>query len=149
MEYRALGLSGLRVSAVGLGCMGMSHGYGLPADKREMSHLLEDAVDMGYTLFDTAEIYGTVNDPHTNEELLGKALHRHRDRIVLATKFGLAFDDPEGDGPHPLIPRFKPGSNPMRRRGLIATSAHRPHRPILSTQDRPHDRTGGCGGCDA
>lgn len=108
MEYRALGLSGLRVSAVGLGCMGMSHGYGLPADKREMSHLLEDAVDMGYTLFDTAEIYGTVNDPHANEELLGKALHRHRNRIVLATKFGLAFDDPEGDGPHPLIPASSP-----------------------------------------
>ena len=56
MEYRTLGLSGLRVSAVGLGCMGMSHGYGTPANKRDMIRLLDDAVDMGYTFFDTAEI---------------------------------------------------------------------------------------------
>mgnify|MGYP000770776686 CR=1 FL=1 len=108
MEYRTLGLSGLRVSAVGLGCMGMSHGYGLPADKREMSRLLADAVDMGYTLFDTAEIYGTPEDPHANEELLGEALHPYRDKVVLATKFGLTFDDPHGEGPHPLIPNSSP-----------------------------------------
>lgn len=104
MKYRTLGLSGLRVSAVGLGCMGMSHGYGLPSDKREMKRLLADAVDMGYTLFDTAEIYGTPDDPHANEALLGEALHPWRDRVVLATKFGLTFDDPYGEGPHPLIP---------------------------------------------
>ena len=108
MEYRTLGMSSLRVSAVGLGCMGISHGYGLPADKREMSRLLEDAVDMGYTMFDTAEIYGTVNDPHANEELLGEALYKYRDRVVLATKFGLSFDHPEGDGPHPIIPDSSP-----------------------------------------
>lgn len=108
MEYRTLGLSGLRVSAVGLGCMGMSHGYGVPPDKREMTRLLQDAVDMGYTMFDTAEIYGTVDDPHANEELLGDALHPFRSRIVLATKFGLTFDNPEGDGPHPLIPDVRP-----------------------------------------
>lgn len=108
MEYRTLGLSGLRVSAVGLGCMGMSHGYGVPADKREMTRLLQDAVDMGYTMFDTAEIYGTVDDPHANEELLGDALPPFRSRIVLATKFGLIFDNPEGDGPHPLIPDARP-----------------------------------------
>ena len=108
MEYRTLGMSSLRVSAVGLGCMGMSHGYGLPADKREMSRLLEDAVDMGYTMFDTAEIYGTVNDQHANEELLGEALYKYRDRVVLATKFGLSFDHPEGDGPHPIIPDSSP-----------------------------------------
>ena len=65
MEYRILGLSGLRVSAVGLGCMGMSHAYGAPADKREMTELLGDAVDMGYTFFDTAEIYGTADRPIT------------------------------------------------------------------------------------
>ena len=59
MEYRVLGLSGLRVSAVGLGCMGMSHAYGAPADKEEMTELLADAVEMGYTFFDTAEMYGT------------------------------------------------------------------------------------------
>lgn len=108
MEYRTLGLSGLRVSAVGLGCMGMSHGYGLPPDKREMSRLLADAVDMGYTMFDTAEIYGTPDDPHANEDLLGEALHEFRNHIVLATKFGLTFDDPEGNGPHPLIPDASP-----------------------------------------
>lgn len=108
MEYRTLGLSGLRVSAVGLGCMDMSHGYGLPADKREMTHLLEDAVEIGYTLFDTAEIYGTPADPHANEDLLGKALHKYRNHIILATKFGLTFHEPEGDGPHPLIPDSSP-----------------------------------------
>lgn len=61
MYYRTLGLSGLRVSAVGLGCMGMSHAYGAPADKREMTELLSDAVEMGYTFFDTAEVYGTTD----------------------------------------------------------------------------------------
>lgn len=108
MEYRTLGLSGLRVSAVGLGCMGMSHGYGVPSDKHEMKRLLADAVDMGYTMFDTAEIYGTPEDPHANEELIGEALHPYRDRVILATKFGLTFDDPYGDGPHPLIPDSSP-----------------------------------------
>lgn len=108
MEYRTLGQSGLRVSAVGLGCMGMSHGYGLPSNKREMKQLLADAVDMGYTMFDTAEIYGTPEDPHANEELLGQALQPYRNNIVLATKFGLTFDDPYGDGPHPLIPDSSP-----------------------------------------
>ncbi len=110
MEYRTLGLSGLRVSAVGLGCMGMSHGYGTPANKRDMIRLLDDAVDMGYTFFDTAEIYGTVDDPHSNEELLGEALQPYRDRIVIATKFGLEFENPGGDGPHPLIPDSSPGA---------------------------------------
>lgn len=110
MEYRTLGSGGLRVSAVGLGCMGMSHGYGVPADKREMTRLLEEAVEIGYTFFDTAEIYGTADDPHANEELLGKALENYRDRIVIATKFGLMFDDPEGDGPHPIIPDSSPGA---------------------------------------
>lgn len=108
MEYRTLGLSGLRVSAIGLGCMGMSHGYGVPADKKEMMRLLDDAVDMGYTFFDTAEIYGTPEDPHANEVLLGNALRWCRDRVVIATKFGLEFDNPEGDGPHPLIPDSSP-----------------------------------------
>lgn len=108
MEYRILGLSGLRVSAVGLGCMGMSHAYGAPADKREMTELLGDAVDMGYTFFDTAEIYGTADRPHDNEELLGKALRPYRDHIVIATKFGLTFDTPEAAGPHALIPDARP-----------------------------------------
>lgn len=110
MEYRVLGLSGLRVSAVGLGCMGMSHAYGAPADKHKMAELLADAVEMGYTFFDTAEIYGTPDRPHDNEELLGKALRTFRDRIVIATKFGLTFDSPEAAGPHALIPDSRPES---------------------------------------
>lgn len=108
MYYRTLGLSGLRVSAVGLGCMGMSHAYGAPADKREMTELLSDAVEMGYTLFDTAEVYGTPDCQHHNEELLGEALRPYRNRIVLATKFGLTFDAPESAGPHALIPDARP-----------------------------------------
>lgn len=107
-NYRILGLSGLRVSAIGLGCMGMSHAYGAPADKRKMTELLADAVDMGYTFFDTAEVYGTADRPHDNEELLGEALRPYRDSIVLATKFGLAFDKPEAAGPHALIPDARP-----------------------------------------
>lgn len=108
MEYRTLGLSGLRVSAVGLGCMGMSHAYGAPADKREMTELLADAVEMGYTFFDTAKVYGTPDRPHDNEELLGKALRPFRDRIVIATKFGLTFDNPHAAGPHALILNSSP-----------------------------------------
>lgn len=110
MEYRTLGLSGLRVSAVGFGCMGMSHGYGDPADKREMTRLLASAVELGYTFFDTAEIYGTPEDPHANEELLGEAFGGYRNQIILATKFGLEFDDPCGNGPHPLIPDSSPSA---------------------------------------
>ena len=110
MYYRTLGLSGLRVSAVGLGCMGMSHAYGAPADKREMTELLADAVEMGYTFFDTAEVYGTADRPHHNEELLGEALRPYRNRIVLATKFGLTFDASETTGPHALIPDARPES---------------------------------------
>lgn len=108
MKYRTLGLSGLRVSAVGLGCMGMSHAYGAPADKRKMAELLANAVDMGYTFFDTAEVYGTVDRPHDNEELLGEALRPYREKIVIATKFGLAFDMPHAAGPHMLLPDARP-----------------------------------------
>ena len=108
MNYRTLGLSGLRVSAVGLGCMGMSHAYGAPADKREMTELLADAVEMGYLFFDTAEMYGTPERPHDNEELLGEALRPFRDRIVIATKFGISFDHPEAAGTYPVIPDSRP-----------------------------------------
>lgn len=91
MEYRTLG-NDLTVSAVGLGCMGMSHAYGAPANKKEMTELLAQAVGMGYTFFDTAEVYGTPDNPHDNEELVGAALKPYRDKIVLATKFGIHFD---------------------------------------------------------
>ena len=108
MYYRTLGLSGLRVSAVGLGCMGMSHAYGAPADKKEMTELLAQAVDMGYTFFDTAEVYGTPGNPHDNEELVGAALKPYRDKIVLATKFGIHFDMSSPAVNKPLVPDSRP-----------------------------------------
>ncbi len=108
MNYRNLGNRGLRVSAIGLGCMGMSHAYGAPADHREMTELLAKAVDMGYDFFDTAEVYGTPDNPHDNEELLGSALKPYRNRIVIATKFGLRFDLESGRIPYPLIPDSRP-----------------------------------------
>ena len=84
MEKRKLGKSGLEVSALGLGCMGMSFGFGPAGDKQEMISLIRSAVDSGVTFFDTAEVYG----PFTNEELVGEALSPIRDRVVVATKFG-------------------------------------------------------------
>src|SRR2546429_5351230 len=84
MQKRKLGKSGLEVSAIGLGCMGMSFGYGPPKDKQEMISLLRKAIELGLTFFDTAEMYG----PFTNEELVGDALAPHRERVVIATKFG-------------------------------------------------------------
>ncbi|HEY1586035.1 MAG TPA: aldo/keto reductase [Polyangia bacterium] len=86
MERRKLG--NLEVSAMGLGCMGMSSGYGPPADRREMIALIRRAVDLGVTLFDTAEVYG----PYTNEELVGEALAPVRDQVMIATKFGFKLD---------------------------------------------------------
>lgn len=103
MQYRTLG-SDLTVSAVGLGCMGMSHAYGAPADKKEMTELLAQAVDLGYTFFDTAEVYGTPEHPHDNEELVGAALKPYRDKIVLATKFGIHFDMTSAATNKPLVP---------------------------------------------
>lgn len=108
MNYRNLGNRGLRVSAIGLGCMGMSHAYGAPADHREMTELLAKAVDMGYDFFDTAEVYGTPDNPHDNEELLGSTLKPYRNRVVIATKFGLRFDLESGRIPYPLIPDSRP-----------------------------------------
>jgi aryl-alcohol dehydrogenase-like predicted oxidoreductase len=84
MQKRKLGNSGLEVSALGLGCMGMSFSYGPAKDKREMTTLIRAAVERGITFFDTAEVYG----PFTNEELVGEALAPFRDRVVIATKFG-------------------------------------------------------------
>ena len=103
-------LRGLAVSPVGLGCMGMSHAYGAPADRKAMKNLIADAVEMGYTLFDTAEIYGTDTNPHDNEDLLGEALRPYRDRVVITTKFGLTFDRSHEPGPYPLIPDSTPDS---------------------------------------
>jgi len=88
MEKRKLGRSGLEVSALGLGCMGMSFGYGPPADRQQMIALIRAAVERGVTFFDTAEAYG----PYINEELVGEALAPFRGQVVIATKFGFAFD---------------------------------------------------------
>ncbi|HVW78437.1 MAG TPA: aldo/keto reductase [Alloacidobacterium sp.] len=89
MQKRKLG--NLEVSAIGLGCMGMSHAYGAPKDEQEMISLMHKAVDMGITFFDTAEVYG----PFTNERLVGKALSPIRDKVVIATKFGFNLN-PDG-----------------------------------------------------
>jgi aryl-alcohol dehydrogenase-like predicted oxidoreductase len=100
MLKRKLGKSGLEVSALGLGCMGMSFGYGPPKDKQEMIALIQAAVERGVTFFDTAEVYG----PFTNEELVGEALAPLRDQVVIATKFG--FDTS-------VDPRAMKGSGPV------------------------------------
>ena len=108
MNYRYLGNRGLRVSAIGLGCMGMSHAYGAPAGHREMAELLAKAVELGYDFFDTAEVYGTPDNPHDNEELLGNALKPYRNKVVIATKFGIRFDTGSGRVPYPLLPDSRP-----------------------------------------
>jgi aryl-alcohol dehydrogenase-like predicted oxidoreductase len=92
MKKRKLGKSGLEVSAIGLGCMGMSFGYGPPKDKQEMIALLRAAVERGVTFFDTAEVYG----PFTNEELVGEGLAPFREQVVIATKFGFKLDPNSG-----------------------------------------------------
>jgi aryl-alcohol dehydrogenase-like predicted oxidoreductase len=92
MKKRELGKSGLEVSAIGLGCMGMSFGYGPPKDKQEMISLLHAAVERGVTFFDTAEMYG----PFTNEELVGEGLAPFREQVVIATKFGFKLDPKSG-----------------------------------------------------
>ncbi len=88
MQKRRLGTSSLEVSAIGLGCMGLSHAYGRPVDRKDGIALIRAAVDRGVTFFDTAEVYG----PFTNEELVGEALAPVRDRVVIATKFGFVVD---------------------------------------------------------
>jgi len=93
MQKRHLGKSGLEVSAIGLGCMGMSSSYGPAADKREMISLIRAAVERGVTFFDTAEVYG----PFINEELVGEALSPFRGQVVIATKFGFKLDAQSGE----------------------------------------------------
>ncbi|MEO8140564.1 MAG: aldo/keto reductase [Gemmatimonadota bacterium] len=92
MQTRTLGSSGLTVSALGLGCMGMSHGYGPPGNKQDMIAVIRAAVERGVTFFDTAEVYG----PYTNEDLVGEALAPFRGKVVIATKFGFKLS-PAGE----------------------------------------------------
>jgi aryl-alcohol dehydrogenase-like predicted oxidoreductase len=91
MESGSLGKSNLKVSALGLGCMGLSYGYGPAVDKKDGIALIRSAFDLGVTFFDSAEVYG----PFTNEELVGEALAPFREQVVIATKFGFNID-PKG-----------------------------------------------------
>jgi aryl-alcohol dehydrogenase-like predicted oxidoreductase len=109
MQMRKLGRSNLEVSALGLGCMGMSFSYGPPKDKKEMTDLLHAAVERGITFFDTAEVYG----PFTNEELVGEALAPYRSKVVVATKFG--FDLTGSDN--------RPGAAPVSSRPALIKQA--------------------------
>ena len=103
MDTRILGKD-LTVSAVGFGCMGFSHAYGAPTDERETVRLLRQAAELGYTFFDTAEVYGTPEDPHANERLVGEALAPIRSHVTIASKFDLE----SGRIPYPLIPDARP-----------------------------------------
>ena len=119
MHKRKLGKSGLEVSALGLGCMGMSFSYGPVADKKEMITLIRTAVERGVTFFDTAEVYG----PFTNEELLGEALSPLRNQVVIATKFGFNTNpkaDPKGMQGAPAL-----DSRPERIRQVADASLKR------------------------
>lgn len=134
MQKRTLGRSGLGVSAIGLGCMGMSSGYGPAGDKQEMVSLLRTAVDRGVTFFDTAEVYG----PFTNEELVGEGLAPLRGRVVIATKFGIKID-PTGqqvvDSRPEVIRRSAEGS--LKRLGVDTIDLYYQHRvdPAVPIED--------------
>ena len=119
MQKRKLGKSNLEVSALGLGCMGMSFSYGPPKDKREMTTLLHAAVERGITFFDTAEVYG----PFLNEELLGEALAPYRGKIVIATKFG--FDLNPNSESRELKPPFAVNSKPEHLKAAVEGSLKR------------------------
>ena len=140
MQKRKLGNSNLEVSAIGLGCMGMSFGYGPPMDKQEAISLIRTAVERGVTFFDTAEVYG----PFTNEELVGEALAPFRGQVVIATKFGF---DLEPDGVAGLAgPEQPAGAHQGGRRGLAQAAQGRRHRPVLSAPRRPGRAHRGRGG---
>lgn len=107
MEKRVLG-DGLEVSAIGLGCMGFSHAYGTPTDHEEAVFMIHSAYEMGYTLFDTAEVYGSEDNLHHNEELVGEALKWVREQVQIVSKFGIRFDMSSSQVNHPLIPDSRP-----------------------------------------
>ncbi len=126
MQKRKLGNSNLEVSALGLGCMGMSFGYGPAADKQEMIALIRTAVERGVTFFDTAQIYG----PFTNEELVGEALSPFRDQVVITTKFGFNFDadgKPQGLNSRPEYIR-QMTEDSLKRLGVETIDLYYQHR---------------------
>lgn len=107
MKTRILGKD-LKVSDVGFGCMGLSHAYGEATEKTQAIATIRKAVECGYTFFDTAEVYGTSDNPYENEEIVGEALKPYRDKVIIATKFGLSFDRESNIVPYPLIPNSTP-----------------------------------------
>lgn len=107
MKKRILGAD-LKVSAVGLGCMGFSHAYGAPTDRKTAVETIRRSVELGYNFFDTAEVYGTADAPHQNELFVGEALKDVRDKVVIATKFGIRFDMDSSEVNKPLIPDSHP-----------------------------------------
>ena len=138
MQKRRLGKSNLEVSALGLGCMGMSFSYGPAADKKEMISLLRAAVERGVTFFDTAEVYG----PFANEELVGEALSPFHGQVVIATKFGFKLDPAGG----PQWQRYAAGCGGPEQpaeahqagcRRLAQATQGRDNRSLLSTPCRP------------
>ena len=128
---RTLGADGLQVSAIGLGCMGMSQSYPPFPERGAMVSLLRTAVERGVTFFDTAEVYGHF----ANEELVGEALEPFRGQVVIATKFGFDLDAPAGPGSPPIDSR--PEHIKARRRGVAAAAAGRRARPVLPAPRRP------------
>lgn len=134
MKTRTLGKD-LTVSAVGLGCMGFSHAYGKPTERGEAIKLIRQAAEMGYTFFDTAEIYGSADDPHQNEELVGEALRGCRNNVVIATKFGIRFDMSSTAVNKPLIPDSRPEvirasvEGSLKRLGTDHIDLYYQHRP--------------------
>lgn len=103
MDKRILG-NDLEVSVVGLGCMGFSHAYGAPTEYQEAVQMIRKAYGMGYTFFDSAEVYGTPENPHDNEILVGEALKPYRNQVQIVSKFGIHFDMTSSEVNHPLIP---------------------------------------------
>ena len=114
--------------------MGISHAYGTPSTEKEATELIEKAIDLGCTFFDTAEVYGTADNPHHNEELIGKILKKHRDNVVIATKFGIGFDTESKTVNKSLIPNSKPEvirksvENSLRRLGTDHIDLYYQHR---------------------
>ncbi len=144
METKILGKD-LKVSAIGLGCMGLSHANGTPIEENEAVRLLREAVEDGYTFFDTAETYGFNADHHNNEKLLGKAFAGMRNNLVIATKFGVWFDYSENEYHPKLNADSLPGDYPQVRGRESETSEHRLYRPVLSAPSRPQRGARGCG----
>ena len=130
MKTRALGTSGLHVSAVGYGCMGLSALYGQPTPRADAIRIIHLAVERGVTMFDTAEAYG----PFTNEELVGEALAPMRERVVISTKFGWDIDPKTGQRTGRLNSR--PDHVRQVRRRHAAAAADRPDRSALSASRR-------------